>query len=627
MIALQVTCNVSRKRFNHKPTNPETGKLQNELIHPVQIEIAELAETLCTGGNMRIVACKDGSGDEAFSSGQLIGLDCDNAVKDNIADVIYHPEDVRRILAEHNIIPNFQYYTWSHTDTLPKFRTIITLDKPITDYGVYMGIMQYVASLFDEYHADRRARTVSRIFYGSGCGKPCYADYDAVNSTDALMEMAAEQIAQCRNEQSTASPKKQRTGKSRKCNSADTANLRVIRAIREHDVDYLKRRIRNKRTTLDCKKDLYDFIYRIPLDDFLEVDKGKAFRCILPDHEDKNPSASVFQTHYGTWKYKCHADCLGNGTTLNIKQLIECLGNFRSEYKAIKFICDIFNLKVKETQWSVEQAANIDRIINCITSADAEDGFSSICPVASKVTRNAIFIYLQILNQAKQTLYPEKSGSGDIIFYLSIRKLAAVSGKGSLSQVQNYVKQLCYCHMLEVLTDQQVPQAMLKKAIEARADGQKRTGFYSIPSWVQQRVAMIEDSGKRWRENRYTLKGVSFEMFYRSEPAEAARLYPESKTRILDNGVTVTRTTTKAADERQEAIADFVLSEIKQHGYCTEAKIINAANIHTMARTQIARSMTDICNCYNLKKIRCNKALKELYNVPGHGYPVIIIEG
>lgn len=34
------------------------------------------------------------------------------------------------------------------------------------------------------------------------------------------------------------------------------------------------------------------------------------------------------------------------------------LGDFKSEYKAIQFIMDIYNLSIKESQWSIEKKAN-----------------------------------------------------------------------------------------------------------------------------------------------------------------------------------------------------------------------------------------------------------------------------
>ena len=63
----------------------------------------------------------------------------------------------------------------------------------------------------------------------------------------------------------------------------------------------------------------------------LEVEEKEMFCCVLPEHEDKNPSANVFREKYGSWKYHC----FGCDASLNTKQVVEVLGGFNSEYQAI----------------------------------------------------------------------------------------------------------------------------------------------------------------------------------------------------------------------------------------------------------------------------------------------------
>ncbi len=542
---MKVPCNIYRKGFGHKPEGAEIGEIQNNLDIPECVEIQTIADVLVHGGNIRITACT-GRGDEDFKSGQLVGIDCDNSItiRNNgkstkvIAPTILSPEDVRNILVSNGIYPSFQYKTWSDTKEWPRFRTVFVLDRPVSDSAEYMAILQYTVSLFSEYHADRGAATLSRVFFGSQAGETCFSDFEAVTNADAILskcdvEKWREQLDKSKSKTSVNNKERRKTRKT-SGKKGETANLRVIEAIQNHNTEYLKRRIGNKRILFDNQKELYDYIYRLPLDELLGTEKGTPFCCILPGHEDTNPSASVFQTPYGVWKYKCFANCLNqtNGTALNIKQLIELIGDFKSEFKAIEFICAIYNLKIKKTAWSEEQLANIDRILNCITAADGEDAFSMICPTAAKVTRNAMLTYIQILQQAKNTIYPEKTGDGNVIFYLSTRRLAAAAGKKSPAQVQGYIKQLCYCHMLEILDDKDIPKPMLQKAIEAQKEGQKRTAFYCIPSFVLERTILIEEYGIKWKANGYRTKGISYEMFFRTEPEEAARLYPESRTRI-----------------------------------------------------------------------------------------------
>lgn len=618
----KVYCNVDFKRWGRKP---DASIVQNRLKQaPASIEFRELIDTLCNGGNCRASAVNGGK-DEDFISAQMIFIDVDNGRKKNgvfiPAEKPISIEDARTAVEQSGFKVNAIYTTWSDMGPdapFRKFRMVLLLDKQIVSAEQFKASVTLLLGTLPKECVDYGTRNPARIFYGSGCGTPVYYNVDAVNSTDDILAKSADIVKKV--------PKAPKTRSGKKTASrGNEPNRKVVNAIREHNADYLKRRLGRSKTTFDTQKELYDYIYRLPLDELLEVDSGKSFSCILPEHDDINPSANVYQTPYGIWKYKCRSDCLGNGTALNIKQLVELLGNYTSEYQAISFICTIYNLKVLKTAWSEEQNFNIDKILSCIMSVNGEEAFRTLCPTAEKVTRNAMLTYVGVLSQAKETLYPEKTGNGNVIFYLSVRRLATAVGKKSIAQVQGYLKQLCYCHMLEILPDEEVPISMLKRARAEQHDGQKRTSFYSIPSWVLQQTQLIEQSGRRWQDNGYRVRGISYEMFYRNEPSEAMRLYPDSKTRVLASGETVTRTTTKEADKRHMEIALFVLDELQKNGYCTEKKIINFAKNKSLTKIQIARSMSDICNTYNLKKCRCNKDLKAFYHIGGKGYPVIIV--
>ena len=101
------------------------------------------------------------------------------------------------------------------------------------------------------------------------------------------------------------------------------------------------------------KNEFWDYIYsELDIAELIDIDNPRSFCCIL--HEDHNHSANIFTTKNGVQKYRCCSENL----TLNIKQLIEMLGDFKSEYKAIQFIMDIYNLSIKESQWSIEKKAN-----------------------------------------------------------------------------------------------------------------------------------------------------------------------------------------------------------------------------------------------------------------------------
>lgn len=634
---MKVSCNVDRTLYDHKPVNWEVGKIQNDLVNPETLDTRELAHILVTGGNMRIVACEGGRGDDDFMTGQMIGIDTDNTITIKgrgkvVSDNPFAPEDVRAVLERNGIAVNFQYPTWSNDDSdVPKFRTIIALNRPVNDIAEYRAILNHCVGLFDEYHADREAETVSRVFFGCKAGEVCYSDYEAVNDVDELLSKCGD-IERFKS-RPASSPHERKRKKTTSKASDNSVNLRVLQAIKDKDAKYLRKAIAAPVTVVDNRSELMHYIYHeLDLSELLGVDPNRTFNCILPGHEDKHPSASVYQNKSGVWLYCCHADCQGTGrgkTNLNIKQFVELIGDFKSEYQSIKFICTIYNIRQQQTTWSKEQCENIDLIMSSLTTGEGADSFYQMCPVASKTTRNALDTYIAALIIAKGAISPQRNAKGNIIFSMSIRQLAKACGKHE-SKVQAYVKMLEYHHLLESVRDEDVPPRMLARAIEhahisKNGKRQNHASFYQVPSWVISHILKVEKQGEKWRENNYRLKGVSYEMFARTEPQEAQRLYLMTCKVARKNGDIVDRRPSKASEERHNKISEFVLDRVDTCGYVTEKQILETFANKNLTSKQIARSMQEICDTYGLQKRRANKDLKALYNIEGSGYPNVIL--
>ena len=375
------------------------------------------------------------------------------------------------------------------------------------------------------------------------------------------------------------------------------------------------------------KNEFWEYIYsELDIAELIDIDDPQLFCCVL--HDDHNPSASIFVTKNGVQKYKCFSENL----TLNIKELIEMLGNFKSEYKAVQFIMDIYNLSVKESQWSIEQRENIDMMISNITL----NKFKELCPQADKNIKYAKDTFLMMLSIARNNIYSEKfsNDDGEIVFYVTNKKLAEYLGKGNnqkkIDKVSRYVKMLIYHDLIRILDDDKIPKELLNKALKLTNGKKNHVNFYAIPSWVVQQLKTIENNGIRWKEKGYRIGGVSFDMFYRSEGFDvAASLYPQYKKKKNEYGEIVNRTTTKTSDERTMKIADVILNSIKSKGYCTEKEVIYILGNqyrYDVTETQIKRCLNEIMDTYGLKKVKANKVLKERFSIKSNGYPNIIIE-
>lgn len=621
---MKILCNVDKTRYRAKPEPEQIERIQCNLEKPQEIEVEELFSIICSGGSFRTAAIK-GKSDKGFISQQIFAVDIDNAKdkepipeKDRLT-----PEQAAERARAAGLTANFVYPTFSDSPALRKFRVLFLLDTPIAEVELRNRVADYITDLFGSA-ADSKCRNPARLFFGTD-KPPILTNTEEINCLERIKSL----LPETSKIKPTINKTEQKKGGTL-CNEPKKANyISNIDLIRAGNIEELRKRLGGKKPTVfDNSEDFLKYVYsELSIAELLEIDTPKSFRCIF--HHDEHPSASIFRDRYGNQRYKCNStNC---GVSMNIKQIVEALQDANSEYRAFEFIKSVYNLRVKETAWSREQTANIDSIVSCMT-ATAGNGFSEICPTAAKTTRNATLIYLQILNIARNNIFPEpiEDSGQNIIFTMSIRQLAKAVGKSSIDKVSKYIKLLLFHEMLEIIPDDEIPKKLLNRA-NAKRTGEKHchTNFYRIPSWVYKRTRLIEAQGKRWKNQNYRLNGISYELFLRNEGAAMAKkLYPQTATFITKSGEEVQRKTTKKSDELTLILSDVLLQQIQETGYTTETAVINEVGTRTgykMADVQMKRSINEILDSYGLKKIRANNTLKELYGITGNGYPLIIV--
>lgn len=626
----KIKCTFSSIRHKEKPRENrdegyyEVSSIQKSL-KPTDITIKDLAEALVHGASFR-PGVLYGRKISDWKQQQLFGLDFDHnsTIEGKYQKAI-----------SLGIVPCFMYTTFSHSEEEHKFRMVFCNDAVITNgefrdklQATLMGIME---------DADSVCFNKDRLFYGGKGQVVLQSNYEArINAESIIEKYWNDDYEQYISNAKPKSKKKSTAASSKSKDKSDTdkeyqpyENLNV-KAIKEHNVEYLRTVLAHEPMEFENKNEFWDYIYsELDIAELIDIDNPHAFCCIL--HDDHNPSANIFTTQNGVQKYRCCSENL----TLNIKQLIEMLGNFKSEYKAIQFIMDIYNLSIKESQWSIEQRENIDLMISNITL----NKFKELCPQADKNIKYAKDTFLMMLSIARNNVYSEKfsNDDGEIVFFVTNKKLAEYMGKANsqkkIDKVSKYIKMLIYHDLIRILDDEQVPKELLIKAIKYSGTDKrsgKHVNFYAIPSWVIQQLSTIENNGVRWKEKGYRIDGVSFDMFYRSEGFDvAASLYPQYKKKKNEYGEIVNRTTTKASDERTLKISEVILNCIQRKGYCTEKEVVYILGNqyrYEVTETQIKRCLNEIMDSYGLKKVKANKVLKEQYDIKSDGYPNIIIE-
>lgn len=634
-------------------TKPKTdiGSIINRMTLETMKEysIEEIKQNILDGKTNRPAYC--GGKENSWISQQVFMIDID----DN-----YTIEQAINKCKEINIIPNFMYTSFSHTEEHHKFRLVFILDKEITDFDIAKRIQLYLMDSIG--NVDIVCKNLNRPYFA---GKSIVFDSGNVLNSNCMINLSKDYIVNDNND-NKINKKKIKTNhndisdgggkrvtnillnnRSNSINSLVTVNPQSsksestdqynLKAIRNRDEEYLKNRLNYELIEFENKDDFWYHLYHnIDMGELLEFKYPSSIRCLF--HDDNNPSASIFQTNEGKWLYKCHSNSCG--LIMNVKQLIEKLAGFKSEHKAIEFMKTIFNLSIKETNWTREQKANLDLIINKLNI----NQFAELCPQTDKNIRYVKELFLTMIGIAQNNIYGENymSSDGDAVFFVSLKDLAKITktAERNINRISQRIAVLVYHDLIRKLDDDKIPEKMLARAraISIANNTVNRVNFYSIPSWVIDQLMTIENQGIKWKQNGYTIKGTSYEMFYRTEGLEVAqKIYPQHKkvkTEIIDyeTGEIITtikdRTTSKTSDDRVNKIAQSIHNLINKKSYTTEKElIIYLSNVYRWEVTEIQlRKMRGELSKLGYKRIRANKEIKELYKMDTLGYPFIIVK-
>ena len=637
-----IRCMLDRTYYNNKPQGKEIGGIQNRL-KATDITIKDLANELIRGSSFR-PSFLNGKKEKDWINQQIFALDFDE-------DTTIQ-EELNRC-KELNILPVFAYTSFSHTKEHHKIRLVFCIDEVIKDYNTASNIQTILMKLFNK--CDIKCSNLSRLYFG---GRTLiYEGYDNIVNYKELLTKYEDIL--CNEELGrkgvpnkdniyiltiSGTPKTPSIDikdngelihyNNKGITQSNTSDINYnVQAIKDHNIKYLKTilNINNDTIVFETEQQFKDFIFKIDLSSLLGIDEPRSFKCIF--HDDNSPSASIFQDiDTGNYIYKCNSNRCG--VSYNIIGCIEVLGNFKSRPKTYRFIKDLFNLEIMETDWQKEQKEILMENLKAIHNGELELN----CPQTYKNNKRILRYLEQMHYIALENVYNEKltDDSGNVVFFASRSYIANKMNisQNSLGKISDKLVVLSYHNLLNKLDDEEIPDSLLDKSKHINAKDNKnkykRVNYFSIPSYTYNLYKEIEEQGRQWKENHYTMKGVSREMFFRAEGKEVAdKLYPQYKKITNRKGDIVDRTTSINSDNRTNEIAVIIIKKINDKGYIIEKEIVEELRSKygkSFAQTQIKRSLKEILEGYDLKRIRCNKNLKEQYGVTGNGYPFIIVK-
>lgn len=616
---------LDKTSYNNKPQGIEIAKITNRLEKSqVEIDINELADYLIHGCTFK-PSVLNGKKETDWMEQQLFALDFDEGT--NIESELNRCKEL-------NILPCFGYTSFSHTHEHHKFRLVFCTHEPITDYNTAKQLQLTLMNIFS--HSDEKCKNLSRLYFGGR--QLIYSNYDNEINYKNIIEKYPSNLTTKVDVSRRAEKKPQDNNcisiykyylgaKNPPVYEMEDNNYN-IKAIRNRDVEYLKNKINNPHIILHNNQEFFDYIYSYDLSKLLEINYPASFRCIF--HNDNNPSAGVFVNDEGHYFYKC----FGCNISYNIVNVIEVLGNFKSRPKAYKFMRDIFNLEIQETEWQKEQKEILMENLKVLMNGELKEN----CPTAyNNIARNLKYLQ-QLIITAMDNVHNENltDNEDNVAFYASTKYLCKElhMSPESAKEVSKKNVLFAYHKLLNKLDDANIPEDMLKRGqaigVNKTEKNQKHINYYSIPSYTTNSFKDIEEQGQKWKDNNYTMKGLSREMFYRTEGLDVAnKLYPQYKQIYSkEQKQVIDRTTTKSSDNRTSKIIKYIFDLIISKGYATENDIIKMMNTEyskTLSAMQIKKSLQEILQGYDLKRIRANKQIKEQYGIIGNGYPFLIV--
>lgn len=337
------------KSYKVKPTSEETKGIQNRLWQfKTELSVSQLLKAAIDGYSFKL-SYLTGVNSRSFISTSLVAIDVDN--KDAITKKQVKPsvdfKKAKELLEVHHIHVAGAYTTFSHTDSWPRYRIIIQLDRPITYLREAEQLYKIVKRAFS--FQDAAIHPSSLLFGGKDI---LYSNDLAITKIDDIFNIYQQNTAQSIDNQET----KQSSEISTQSYITYIGNIDCAenqKNAEKQDISRLKEtfshnilKYNQKTITFDTFQAAITYVQKLPLDKLLLL--GKSCYCVV--HNEKHPSAGVFQYDDGTYHYHCFS-C---GVLMDITDFIADFYGYDKE-KEFMALCNcilkLFNIRIVNNEW------------------------------------------------------------------------------------------------------------------------------------------------------------------------------------------------------------------------------------------------------------------------------------
>lgn len=457
-----------KHRFNEKPVGKLCGWVQKSL-EETEISIEDLATALTNGASFKPAVLRNGRKAENWHCQQLFGLDFDDGTT---------IEQAYEKVCNLGILPIFIYTTFSHKDDHHKFRMIFCADTVIYDGDIrdkLQATLMGIIGGIDEVCFNR-----DRLFFGGKGRKTLHTNFDnRINADDVISRYWCADYEKYISgtkkavKKATSTKKAVKKVKSKKELQVDSVTDFIadtnVDAISTLNVKLMRKRLgfdgsesvdftgvksdegvlgdtNRKESSLSVsqktpsddesglntdnihnfksEQDMYDYINSIDLCEYLGLDDigDSMFPCLLPTHEDNDPSAHIYTTDSGTQIYKC----FGCGQARTIISFTEQLARCKRR-QAINFIKEVYGIEYEVTPW-VEQQRQM--MIDSALYLNSEE-FIKTFPQINKLIRTRKADIQMILMHMTKLINEDMQYEGKPLFFASMPSLMQICNRNN----------------------------------------------------------------------------------------------------------------------------------------------------------------------------------------------------
>jgi len=592
---MEHTVLLDTEEYSRKPNSYEVGGIQKRLPNSAaKVTIEELAKALISGRTFK-PNYMTGRSQDSFVSSSLIAIDIDNKGEQLEMYGYVSIEDFKEKVAMSDLKPAIIYTTFSHTESIHKYRAIFQLNRVVTNLNELKAIG---AAIKAEYpFADAKVSVVHPIYGGK---KLISIDPYAVISPVVNFEEEVKITVS-----KTTEIKKVEEGKKILTEEVLIKNLASLRPKFEGKV-------------IDIVNSFEWINENIPMTAALGFDLNTRFRCILPGHTDNKPSARISETIEGQQNYICSC---GN-TYLS---LLDVISKALDKNKIIVqyIITDALGITVgskyqKDMRLLIaELMANTDRIIK-------KD--SILYKFMSKSNLHGLYNLIQQFASAHITIAP--LGAADkITFFMAQSQIRAkmeqfcMKGSGNIGYKLNTLKEL---GLIRALKDEEINVESLAKAkaiqtkmsleLPIQAKYMKRIEYYELclitPAQIKKAEEIIikqKALGVKRRNTNSTRRAIAL-----GEEFAAAVNVQMDVTAKLNN---------PKIKKEMDKIINAAKKLINNQSYFTEEQLRKAFDPKRKKRKDAAEKLINdaipmIIKSLGIEKNRVKNSTRTLYSIP-----------